>query len=152
VSPPPQGSSLAQRLDALFTPLAQLFTRLVFGQSFLLAGLGKLRDPEKTVKGFESLGIPSPEALGPAIAVLEFGGGIFLLAGLGTRAFAFLLACTMVVATVTAHGDEFVSGFVLDVPFEKVAPVPYLVGMLWLLAKGAGKVSLDHLVARRKKG
>jgi hypothetical protein len=34
---------------------------------------------------FTKLGMPMPEVLAPAIAVLEIGGGLLLMSGLGTR-------------------------------------------------------------------
>jgi uncharacterized membrane protein YphA (DoxX/SURF4 family) len=30
-----------------------------------------------------------------------------------------------------------------------VTPLPYLVALLWLIAKGAGKVSVDRVLANR---
>ncbi|MEO6594355.1 MAG: DoxX family protein [Planctomycetota bacterium] len=151
MSPPSQSrlQSIAHRVDAIFTPLAQLLTRLVFGQAFLIAGLGKLKDLDQAVKNFEAMGIPMANVQAPFIAALEFGGGILLLAGLGTRVFAFLLSCTMVVAFATTEMSRFPKGFTLEVDFSDITPLPFLVGMLWLLAKGAGKLSLDHLLARR---
>ncbi len=124
----------------------------MFGQAFLIAGLGKFRNLDGTVKSFETLDIPFANVQAPMIAGLEFGGGILLLVGLGTRTASFLLACTMVVALATAHRKDLVPGLMLDVDYSTVAPLPFLVGVVWLLAKGAGKVSLDHWIARRKAG
>lgn len=141
-------SSTYRFLDRLATPIAQIATRIVFGQSFLLHGLGKLKDLEKIQQSFEGLGIPLANVQAPFVALVEFVGGILLLLGLGTRISALFLACTMIVAALTAHASEFV----LDAPFAKVSPVPYLVAMLWLVAKGAGSLSIDHLLARRARG
>lgn len=143
--------SLASTGDAVLTPIAQLLTRLVFGQSFFLIGLGKLNNLPKVTESFESLGIPFAKAQAPMIAALECAGGIMLLLGLGTRIFALLLGCTMVVATLTAHRVEVMQGFTFDTSFTDIAPLPFLVGLLWLVAKGPGRISADYVIARRAR-
>ncbi|MCA8948188.1 MAG: DoxX family protein [Planctomycetes bacterium] len=140
---------LFDRIDRLATPVAQIITRLVFGQSFALTGWGKLHNLEGVTKFFTELGIPAPEIQAPMIATLEFVGGILLLFGLGTRVAALLLTGTMVVALATAHGGDLAESFRLDEVFANVAPLPYLVALLWLLAKGAGALSLDHWIGKR---
>lgn len=139
-------SSLFRLFDTLAAPLAQLLTRIVFGQAFLLAGYGKLQNLDRTIAFFEGLGIPAANLQAPFVAGVEFVGGILLLLGLGTRISALFLTVTMVVATLTAHLKDFA----WDDSFAKIAPLPFLCAMLWLLAKGAGKLSCDHLLASRK--
>ncbi|HEX5051061.1 MAG TPA: DoxX family protein [Planctomycetota bacterium] len=141
--------SLAHRADAIFTPIAQVVTRIVFGQAFFLTGLGKLRNLPKIVEFFDSLGIPLADVQAPMVATIECVGGILLILGLGTRVTACLLTCTMVVALLTADRAKLFEGFAFSESFADVAPLPFLVGVLWLLAKGAGKLSLDHLVVPR---
>lgn len=143
--------SLASSADTFLTPVAQVLTRLVFGQAFLLTGWGKLHSLPKTTAFFESLGIPFANVQAPMISALEFVGGILLLAGLGTRIFAFLLSCTMVVALATADRADLIAGFTFDKSFADVAPLPFLVGLVWLIAKGPGMLSVDHLLAKRGK-
>jgi putative oxidoreductase len=149
MSSPAKGSA---RLDSLLTPLAQLVTRIVFGQAFFLVGLGKLRDLATTTANFEAIGIPMASVQAPVIATLECVGGLCLLIGFGTRPAALLLMATMIVAAFTAHASQLVDGLIFNVNYGAVAPLPYLVAMLWLAAKGAGKVSVDHLLGTRKKG
>lgn len=143
--------SLASTGDAVLTPIAQLLTRLVFGQSFFLIGLGKLNDLAKTTESFENLGIPFAKAQAPMIAALECVGGILLLLGLGTRIFALLLGCTMVVATLTAHRAEVMHAFTFDTSFASISPLPFLVGLVWLVAKGPGRISADYVIVRRQR-
>jgi putative oxidoreductase len=152
VSSPTSGSSLAYRVEAIVVPIAQLLTRIVFGQAFLLTGLGKLNDLPKVTQFFESLGVPAANVQAPMVAVIECAGGALLLLGLGTRIAAFLLTCVMVVALITAHPNELVDGLTGTMSFADVAPLPFLVGVLWLLALGAGKLSLDALIQRRRGG
>lgn len=146
----PPGSSLLQRTEPLITPFAQLITRLVFGQAFLLAGLTKLNSLEQTTQQFTDLGIPLPHLQAPLIAGLEFLGGILLVVGLGTRIVSLLLAATMVVAVATAHTAELLDGLTMTRSFATVPPLPYLVAVAWLLAQGAGTISADHLLSRRR--
>ena len=141
----PTPDSLAHRVDALFTPVAQLVTRVVFGQAFLLTGLGKLQNLDRIVGSFESLGIPFANVQAPFVATVEFVGGILLVLGLGTRVASLLLCGTMVVAVLTAH----LGVFAFDASFADIAPLPFLVAVLWLLAKGAGALSVDHVLAQR---
>jgi putative oxidoreductase len=151
MSSPSQGrlQSLYRFQDSLFTPLAHLAARLVFGQGFLIAGLGKWQDIDKVVGFFENLGIPAASVQAPFVATVELVGGILLILGLGTRISALLLTCTMVVAALTAHLGDFAGTLTLDTNLSKIAPLPFLVAMLWLAAKGAGKLSVDHLLAVR---
>lgn len=141
--------SLPARLDARLAPVALLATRLVFGQSFLLTGLGKLRNLDDLVEFFRSLGIPFASVQAPMVASLEFVGGILLMLGLGTRAAAALLSSTMVVALLTADRASLLQAFTFGEGFANVAPVPFLVAMLWLIAKGPGPFAVDQLIARR---
>ncbi|MBL9077610.1 MAG: DoxX family protein [Planctomycetes bacterium] len=142
--------SLSHRIESLVTPLAQLVTRVVFGQAFLITGLSKLNGLDATTKGFTELGLPFAAVLAPMVAVLEFAGGILLFAGLGTRTVALLLTATMVVATGTAHGADLLESLTLTRSLATVPPLPFLVAAIWLLAKGPGAFSLDHALAHRK--
>lgn len=143
-------ASLFQFADRAVTPVAQIVTRLVFGQAFALAGWGKLQDLPKVTSFFESLGIPFANVQAPMVATFEFVGGLCLLLGLGTRFAAAILTCTMIVALVTADLESIGKGFRLEAGFDAAAPVPYLVATLWLLAKGAGALSVDALIARKQ--
>jgi putative oxidoreductase len=90
-------AGLGLRIAAALAFLAPLLTRLVVGFGFHATGHGKLQNLAKVTGFFSDLGIPFPGANAHFIAYLEFIGGLCLIAGLGTRIFAFLLSCTMVV-------------------------------------------------------
>jgi putative oxidoreductase len=141
--------SMPDRLEARLAPVALFATRIVFGQSFLLTGLGKLRNLDDLVEFFRGLGIPFASVQAPMVAGLEFVGGILLLLGLGTRAAAAVLSSTMVVALLTADRAGLLQAFTFGEGFANVAPVPFLVAMLWLIAKGPGRFALDHRLAAR---
>jgi putative oxidoreductase len=89
--------------DGVRTDLALLTVRVVLGLVFLLHGLDKLRDLEGTEQFFDGLGIPAPALMAPFVAVLEFAGGIALIAGLLTPLIGIGLAIDMLVAWLTVH-------------------------------------------------
>ncbi len=139
-------SHVLARLEVAFGTAAPIVTRLVFGQAFALTGFGKLTNLDKIVAFFTELGIPFPSVQAPMVAVIELVGGILLVFGLATRVTALLLISTMLVALATADREGLLSGFVLGESFANVAPLPFLVALIWLVAKGAGRLSLDHML------
>jgi putative oxidoreductase len=127
--------------------LPPLLTRLILGFAFYQTGSGKWGDLDKTTSFFSDLGIPFARANATFIATLELAGGICLMLGLGTRIVALLLSSSMVVALLTADKESFVKGFpggLLD-----VVPVVYGLFLLWLIVTGPGRLSVDHLIAKK---
>lgn len=86
--------------------------------------------------------------LGPQITLIltviaEFVCSILLILGLFTRVSLGFLIFTMVIAGFVVHGAD---------PFEKrEMSLIYLSVYLLLMIIGAGKVSVDHLIERRKR-
>ena len=91
------------------------------------------------------MGIPFPHLNAVFVATLEFVSGAGLVVGLGTRVFAFLLACNMAVAlwTVGPQSDAKTLG---DWLFKSETLL--IVIFIWLMVSGPGKVSLDYVLAR----
>lgn len=147
----PQGrihrlAAFGLRITAALAFLAPLLTRLVVGWGFHATGHGKLMDPSKVTAFFTDLGIPFPGANALFIGTLEFVGGICLILGLGTRIFAFLLSCTMVVALMTADRATFIQKFPSDL--TDVTAFTYLLFLIWLVLFGPGPVSLDRFLSK----
>src|SRR6267154_692277 len=134
------------RITAALAFLAPLLTRLVVGWGFHVTGHGKLSNLTKVTGFFTDLGIPFPGANAVFIASLEFVGGICLILGLGTRIFAALLSCSMIVALMTADKAAFIEKF--PHTLTDVTSFTYLLFLIWLVLIGPGPVSLDRFLSK----
>ena len=144
------------RMRQWTTDAATLLLRVVVGLIFIPHGWSKVFGAQG-VSGFAqdlpSYGVPA--ILGYAAAYSELFGGILLIVGLLTRIDAFLLACTMFVATFVVQLPDalrdpenatankfFASMRVIELPFALFGAT------LALMLLGGGRWSLDAAVAR----
>ena len=95
---------------------------------------------------FTQMGAPMPGVTGPLIAVLEFAGGLALVAGLLTRLAALGLMIDMAGAIALVH---YKNGFFLPTGVEFVLLL--FSCALTLLVAGPGAYALDGLVGRRRR-
>ena len=128
-----------------------LAVRLYWGWQFTQTGWGKLTDIGKVIHFFTDLGIAAPVLNAYFVSALEFGGGLLLLLGLGSRLIALPLVIDMVVAYITADREALFSLISDPDKFTAAAPFTFLVASLVVLIFGAGWFSLDALVASRRK-
>src|SRR5579864_8149948 len=121
--------------------LALLGLRIGLGVLFILAGWGKVSHVAGVVGLWQRLHLPLPHVFGPIHAIVEFGGGILLIAGLWTRLVGLLLAVDMLGALllVKIHTRTFIQQEWLAFWMS-----------LALLAVGAGRLSLDALLRARR--
>jgi putative oxidoreductase len=98
-----------------------LAVRLYWGWQFMQTGWGKLTDIGKVVGFFADLGIPAPALNAYFVSALEFGGGLLLILGLGSRLIALPLVINMIVAYVTADREALRS---FPVPTNSPARLP----------------------------
>jgi putative oxidoreductase len=126
-------------LERVPLSLVQLVSRLAIAGVFLRAGLQKLAGWETTLALFrDEYRVPllPPELAAMIAASTEVGGSIFLVLGLATRA-----------ATVPFFGMILTIQLFV---FPQAWPehLTWTAVLLLLLTRGAGAVSLDHLVTR----
>ena len=111
------------------------------GQKLFVFGL------DGVAGGFAQMGVPGAAILGPAVAFLEFFGGLALIAGFLTRPVAVGLAGVMLGALFLVHLE---AGFFMPNGYEFVLA---LFGMAMALAiTGAGSYSVDARIDRRTLG
>jgi len=133
--------------NALRTDLGLAALRLTTGAIFAAHGAQKL-----FVYGFSGVSgafggmhIPAAGITGPLTGLVEFFGGLALVFGLLTRLAGFGLAITMIGAIAFVH---LANGFFAPTGFEY--PLALLGANVALALAGAGRFSLDALIARRR--
>lgn len=144
-------------------PKATLAIRLMAGGVFFWEGLLKFAYANQGVGRFTKLGLPVPDMLAPAIAVLEIGGGLLLMSGLGTRLISIPFIVEMVVAILSTKISLFLGTSPLPKPpsppqsglwavlHEIRSDYAQLMSCIFLLAAGPGPWSLDAWVRRRRQ-
>ena len=125
--------------------LPALLTRITLAQVFLESGWGKLHHLDKVIAFFQSLGIPAPQLQAPFVAGTELVGGVLILIGLATRPASIMVGATMMVALLTTKRADIGSFSDLTGMIEYL----YLVLFAWLIIKGAGRCSVDALLAKK---
>jgi putative oxidoreductase len=130
------------------TDLALLIARIALGVVFIAHGAQKLftYGLTGTAEAFAGMGIPAPHAASLFAAVVEFAGGAALVLGVGVPVAGLLLVLDMLGALVLVHASNGV--FVDNGGFELVAALG--AGALVLATAGAGRWSVDHLIAAHR--
>src|SRR5271155_4270920 len=126
-----------------------LAVRLYWGWQFIETGWGKLTDIGKVIGFFTDLGIPAPVFNAYFVSGLEFGGGLLLVLGLGSRLIALPLVIDMIVAYITADREALFSVFSNPDKFTAAAPYTFLIASLIVLIFGPGKASVDAFLTGR---
>ncbi len=130
------GDTRAARID-----LVLLLLRLALAAVFGAYGAVKWTGGLNRVAGLMmSVGIPLPDLAAPAVAALEVGGAILLIAGLWTRAVGVLLAIEMAVAIwKVVWRQGFVGGYAFELTLLILALSLAIVG------GGAWSIGRDRL-------
>ena len=130
---------------------------------FFWEGLLKFVYANQGIGRFTKLGLPVPDVLAPAIAVLEIGGGLLLMSGLGTRLISVPFIVEMIVAMLATKVALFLGTSPLPKPpsppqaglwavlHEIRSDYAQIMSCIFLLAAGPGPWSLDALLARRRR-
>ena len=154
-------SDLVARLRAVGEVVPRLILRLIMGWEFFEAGREKLHG-ENWFADIQS-SFPYPFDVVPAnlswnIATgFELVGAVALWIGFGTRFFAFSLLVLTFVATAAVHWpdmwsmwSDLLKGYAISDKGHGNFKLPLLfcVMLLPLVFNGAGRFSLDHLIAK----
>jgi putative oxidoreductase len=136
--------------------------RLIVGFGFMEHGYAKLaRGPESFAHILHALGMPAAELLSWATIAVELVGGLAVLLGAFITLASVPLAVVLLVAIFTVHlPNGFSSIKLLAVDGTGAhfgqpgyeTDLLYLAGLAALVLGGAGALSLDGLLARRKDG
>ena len=137
--------NMSDRLSGL-KDIPLLLIRITLAVGFYTPAMMKWGNISGIAEWFGSLGIPFPTLNAYLAATSEIAGVILLTLGLATRFISIPLIITMLVAIFTVHiGNGFEAG---DNGFE--IPLYYILMLLVLLTNGAGKLSLDHLISKKR--
>ncbi|SQG64341.1 putative integral membrane protein [Corynebacterium renale] len=132
----------------IFKDITALVARLLTGSVLIAHGWQKFNEwtIAGTTQAFEGMGVPLPGLSAPLAAVIELVGGILILLGLGTRWVGVIVAALMAGAAIIAHVPN---GIFVDAGGWELVGMIAAAGLA-LAASGAGRVSVDHLIASRR--
>jgi putative oxidoreductase len=128
--------------------------RVLLSGIFLLSAVGnKIPNYHEVAKVMESVGIPSPQLmLAGAIAFLIVGSASLTL-GLWARIGASLLLVFLVLATYYFHAFWKLEGQEAQMQqIQFMKNVALMGAMLFVVANGPGKMSLDESAGRKSAG
>ncbi|MGO9513027.1 MAG: DoxX family protein [Steroidobacteraceae bacterium] len=118
-------------------PYADLIGRVLIATLFVLSGWSKIGGYTGIQTYMQHAGVPG--GLLPLVILLELGGGIAIIIGLYTRPVALLLAGFCILAGLLFHAGS--ADQMQQIMFLKNLGLAG--GFLFLVANGAGRLSLD---------
>ena len=140
----PPRTNLLGRVVKVDGPAAVILVRMLVGSVFLSEGIQKFLYPDSLGVGrFVKIGIPAPAAMAPFVGVVEIACGLLLIVGLLTRLAAVPLIIDMLVAIATTKVPILVKSGFLAMAHEARTDYSMLLGAVFLLLVGSGRLSLD---------
>jgi len=131
-------------------PAAVVLVRLIVGAVFLSEGLQKFLFPAALGAGrFAKIGIPAPGFFAPFDGAFEVGCGVLLILGLLTRLATIPMLINMLVAIGSTKVPMLLRDGFWKMAHEARTDYAMLLGLIFLLLVGAGRWSIDALVAPR---
>ena len=135
--------------------------RLIIGFGFMAHGYAKL---SKGVDGFanilQTIGVPAPGLMAWATALIEFFGGLAILAGAFVPIISIPLVIIILVALFTVHlpyGFSSIKLMAMTADGPQFGTIGYelnllyIAGLLALVLGGPGPFSVDAMLARRRE-
>jgi putative oxidoreductase len=134
----------------LFNGTAQasvILVRLLVGWVFFSEGVQKFLFPAALGVGrFAKIGIPAPHFFAPFVGVVEIVCGLLVIVGFLTRLAAIPLAIDISVAIATTKIPMLAKDGFWGTMHEARTDLCMLLGSLFLIAVGSGRLSLDTTV------
>jgi putative oxidoreductase len=125
-------------------PTAVVLVRLLVGGVFVSEGIQKFLSPDALGAGrFVKIGIPAPALTAPFVGVVEIVCGTMLIVGVLTRLAAIPLIIDMLFAIATTKVPVLVKSGFWVMAHEVRTDYSMLLGSVFLLLVGAGRLSLD---------
>lgn len=123
---------------------AVVLIRLMVGLVFVSEGIQKYLFPAEVGAGrFAKIGFDSPELVAQVVACFEIACGSLVLMGLATRLAVVPLIVVMLTAIVTTKVPILQEQGVWKMAHEARTDWSMLLGSIFLLIVGGGKISLD---------
>ena len=119
--------------------------RILIGLLFLASGLGKIAAPAATKAYIAAMGLPFADVSYLAATAVEVGGSLLLISGFRVRWVAAGMALFTLATALVFHRNFADQNQMIH--FMK--NIAIIGGLLQVVAFGAGKFSLDALIARR---
>lgn len=133
------------KIVSKFEDVTLLLMRLVLAYGFYKPAITKLNNIHSFASWLaRDLGMPFPVLNAYISGFTELTGVILLALGLANRLIAIPLIFIMILAVFTVHwSNGFAAG---DDGFE--IPLYYLLFLLLIISRGAGKISLDFIIEK----
>ena len=135
--------------------------RLMIGFGFAAHGYAKLsRGPENFAVILTSIGVPLPHLTAWVTSLLEFSGGLSIMAGAFVLPLSFPLVAVMLTALFSVHlqyGFSSVRLKAVTAAGAQFGPIGYEMNLLYVAALltlalgGAGQLSIDRWLMTRRK-
>jgi putative oxidoreductase len=129
-----------------------ILIRLIVGTVFLTEGIQKFLFPDALGIGrFIKIGIPAPQFFAPFVGVVEIVFGFMIIIGLLTRIAAIPLIIDISVAIVTTKIPMLTNDGFWKMAHESRVDFSMLLGLIFLLMVGAGYLSFDKFLYKKKE-
>jgi putative oxidoreductase len=153
--------SVSLRLAGPHKEWSLLPLRLMLGFGFAAHGYAKLsRGPENFAVILTAIGVPHPHLMAWATSLLEFFGGVSLMAGAFVVPLTLPLSIIMLTAIFSVHLQYGFSSVRLQAvtaagaqfgPIGYEMNLLYIAGLMALAIGGAGPLSIDHYLQWKRR-
>lgn len=128
-------------------PASVILVRLLVGWVLFSEGVQKFHFPAALGVGrFEKIGIPAPHFFAPFVGIVEIVCGLLVIAGFLTRVAAIPLLIDISVAIASTKIPMLAKAGFWGTMHEARTDLCVLLGSLFLIAVGSGRLSLDTTV------